>query len=67
MAYVSARYAPPDPLLPEPREGQRRVIATDENGVEWHLTEDSLVGDWLEYIANGGGIDPADAAPKTTP
>jgi hypothetical protein len=58
MPYVSAHYAPPDTtgLMPEPREGQRPVIATDDQGVEWHLTEDSQVGDWLRFLAEGGTV-----------
>lgn len=49
--YVSARYTPPDAtgMMPD-KEGARPVIATDENGVEWHLTEDSQVGDWLRFL-----------------
>ena len=59
MPYVSARYAPP--LPPEMRGmakpgDPRRVIATDDQGLEWHLTEDSLVGDWLRFQASGGQI-----------
>ena len=57
MPYVSAMFAPPDPTIPvEP--GKRMVIATDDNGVVWRLTEDSQVGDWLDYVASGGTIDP---------
>lgn len=64
MPYVSARYAPPSTLFPEPPAGQRPVIATDDLGVEWSLTEDSQVGDWLRYLDDGGTIDPADPIPK---
>jgi hypothetical protein len=69
MPYVSAQYAPPlaDPLM-EPKAGDpRRVIAVDDQGVEWHLTEDSQVGDWLRFKAAGGTVreppqvDPAKA------
>jgi len=58
MPYVSARYAPPSqmPGMPEPKDGERPVIATDENGVEWQLTEDSQVGDWLRFIEAGGTV-----------
>ena len=61
MPYVSSRYAPPDAtgMMPEPKEGARPVIATDDQGVEWHLTEDSQVGDWLRFIEAGGTIEPA--------
>ena len=63
--YVSARYAPPDAtgLMPEPEDGKRPVIATDENGVEWHLTEDSQVGDWLRFIEADGQIAAYEDAP----
>ena len=59
MPYVSAQYAPP--LPPEMRgmakQGDpRRVIATDDQGVEWHLTEDSQVGDWLRFVESGGTV-----------
>ena len=52
MPYVSARYAPPDAtgLTPEPKDGERPVIATDDQGVEWQLTENSEVGDWLRFM-----------------
>lgn len=57
MPYVSARYQPPDPLaLPG---SPRQILAVDEQGQEWALREDSEEGQWLEYIANGGTIDPA--------
>jgi len=61
MPYVSAQYAPPLPagMMPtaEPRVGEpRRVIATDDQGVEWHLTEDSQVGDWLRFVESGGTV-----------
>jgi len=58
MPYVNARYAPPDTsgMMPAPEPGKLRVIATDDQGTEWHLTEDSLVGDWLRFIEAGGEI-----------
>ena len=61
MPYVSARYQPHDPnsMMPARATGKRFVIAVDEQGKEWHLTEDSEVGDWLRYIKNGGEIKPA--------
>jgi len=51
MPYVSARYAPPVQMegMAAPKEGAMPVIATDDQGQEWHLTEDSEVGDWLRY------------------
>jgi len=56
--YVSARYAPPNAtgMMPEPEPGKRRIIATDDQGTEWFLTEDSQVGDWLRFIEAGGEI-----------
>jgi len=59
MPYVSAVYAPP--LPPEMRGMAKpgepnRVIATDDQGVEWHLTEDSQVGDWLRFMESGGTV-----------
>lgn len=59
MPYVSAYYAPTTnltPDMPQPKDGERPVIAVDDQGVEWHLTEDSTVGDWLRYIEDGGQI-----------
>jgi hypothetical protein len=59
--YISAQYAPPLPpemlAMMEPKPGDpRRVIATDDQGVEWHLTEDSQVGDWLRFMESGGTV-----------
>jgi hypothetical protein len=59
MPYVSAQYAPPLPpeMLANVKAGDpRRVIATDDQGVEWHLDEASQVGDWLRFQASGGQI-----------
>jgi hypothetical protein len=58
MPYVSARYAPPDEITPQMPGAPKRVVATDDQGTEWWLTEDSQVGDWLRYIEEGGTIDP---------
>ena len=62
MPYVSARYGPPyNPMFYTPEQIEtmpKQVVATDENGVDWHMTEDSQVGDWLTYIEEGGAIDP---------
>jgi hypothetical protein len=60
MPYVSARYAPPPP--PDMPRSLQQVIATDDQGREWWLTEDSQVGDWLRYVESGGTIDPAPVA-----
>ena len=54
MAYVSCRYAPP-PTPNAPSQDQM-IICVDENGVEWHLTEDSLVGDWLRFKEEGNEV-----------
>jgi hypothetical protein len=59
MPYVSAQYAPPLPpeMMALSKVGDpRRVIATDDQGVEWHLTEDSQVGDWLRFMEGGGTV-----------
>ena len=59
MPYVSCRYTPPDEtgMGAETKEGENaRIICTDDQGVEWHLTEDSQVGDWLRFIEAGGEI-----------
>lgn len=56
--YISAKYMSSDPLtLPD---APKPVQATDEQGQNWALTEDSQHGDWLRYIEEGGTIDPAD-------
>lgn len=61
MAFVSARYMPNDPIaLPD---ASQQVQAIDDQGVHWSLTEDSQLGDWVEYLANGGMIDPYVAPP----
>jgi hypothetical protein len=60
MPYVSARYAPPDEIMPQMPGASKRVIATDDQGIEWWLTEDSQVGDWLTYVAEGGKVTPYD-------
>lgn len=67
MPYVSAKYAPEDPMMPSLPEGEKRVIAKDNNDVEWWLQENSQVGDWLRYIEEGGTIDPADTPPAPEP
>ena len=64
MAYVSARYMPDDPLaLPG---APKQVQATDDSDppIVWSLTEDSDVGDWLDYLARGGVIDPYEPTPQ---
>ena len=66
MPYVSARYAPPDVTIQQPLGAPKQVIATDDQGVEWFLTEDSQVGDWLRFIEANGKIDPAPVAKSAT-
>jgi hypothetical protein len=57
MAYVSCRYATPDPLQAEPKPaGQKAITCTDEQGQVWHLSEDSQVGDWLRFKEEGGAV-----------
>jgi hypothetical protein len=55
--FVSARFIPY-----EDQDGNmitdRQVLAVDETGREWQHPIDCQVGDWLEYLANGGMIDP---------
>ena len=60
MPYVSCRYAPPDAtgMMPEAKAGEKPVICTDDQGVEWFLTEDSQVGDWLRFVEEGGTVEP---------
>lgn len=58
MAYVSAKYGPPDALATP--EFPKPILATDTEGLVWSFREDSDVGEWQEYLANGGTIDPAD-------
>jgi hypothetical protein len=65
MPYVKARYQIPDPIMP-PTGGARQVIATDDQGLEWSLAEDSKVGDWLDYLASGGTIQAAVDPTETT-
>ena len=48
MAYVSCRYTTPP-----------AIVCTDDNGVEWFLTDDSQIGDYLAFVADGGTIEPA--------
>jgi len=63
MAYVSCRYAPPP--APDALSQEQMIICTDENGVEWHLTEDSQVGDWLTFQANEDNFIEPYEAPET--
>jgi hypothetical protein len=67
MPYVSARYAPLDEIMPAMPGAPKRVVATDDQGREWWLTEDSQVGDWLRYVEEGGQVTPYVAAPETKP
>ena len=66
MPYVSAKYAPPDPIMPMMQGAPKRVIATDSEGTEWWLDESSQVGDWLDYVARGGTVTPYEQ-PATQP
>ena len=51
MPYVSCRYAPPPP------EGMpQMILCIDEQGVEWTLSEDSEVGDWLRFVKENGEV-----------
>ena len=65
MPYVSCMLAPEDPNDPLMSKdvGHRPITCIDDQGRTWFLTEDSAVGDWLEYVANGGTVEPY-AAPE---
>lgn len=65
MPYVSAHYQQDSPLSPP--DAARPVEATDEQGVKHYLREDSQVGDWLDYLAAGGTIDPIPAEEPAQP
>jgi hypothetical protein len=66
MPYVSCMYAPEDPMESEPKPaGQRRIACTDDQGRVWWLSEDSQVGDWLEFKQGGGTVEPYDEAALT--
>lgn len=64
MPYVSAKYQKPGPL-PMPEGSPRQIEAIDDQGNAWALTEDSLVGDWTRYLAEGGTIDDPDGVLKS--
>jgi len=60
MPYISCQYAletPDDIRAP----GKKPITCIDDQGRTWFLGEDSQVGDYLEYIANGGTIEPYEA------
>ena len=63
MPYVSCMLAPPNPDddLEAKTEGHRAITCIDEQGRTWFLTEDSQVGDWLEYKESGGTVEPYEA------
>lgn len=58
MAYVSARYIKiADLQMIETTD--RFVAAIDDEGTVWHLdAQDCGAGAWLQYLANGGTIEP---------
>lgn len=58
MSYVSAKYAPPNEMMQTMPGAPKQVVATDDQGVEWWLTEDSEVGDWLRFKEEGGVVEP---------
>lgn len=66
--YVSCRYAPPTPMDLEALPiGQKQIVCLDTEGREWWLTEDSDVGDYKLFIADGGTIEPYDDTPEGAP
>ena len=70
MPYTQCMYAPPDPsgMAQETREGENaRIVCQDENGVIWHLSEDSEVGDWLRYEGEVLAFDEATMEAWTNP
>ena len=52
MTYQSCRYAPPPTIEGDPQ----LIICTDDQGIEWFLTEDSQVGDWLRFKEEGNEV-----------
>lgn len=62
MPYVSCKFAPPLPpeAGPPPEDGKLQIVCIDEEGLEWSLTEDSQVGDYLRFVEAGGQIEDAD-------
>jgi len=58
--------APPNPDddLEAKTEGHRAITCIDEQGRTWFLTEDSQVGDWLEYQQAGGQVAAYEAPPE---
>jgi Domain of unknown function (DUF4376) len=64
-AFVSARYSDPGPI-PLPPGSPQSVNAIDEEGLMWALREDSIMGEWVSYLENGGVIDPYVPGPVTS-
>jgi hypothetical protein len=56
-------YAPENPDDPPEikEDGHKAITCIDEQGRKWFLTEDSQVGDWLTYVAEGGTVSPYEA------
>jgi len=48
------------PSLTDLPDAPRNIQAIDDQGLVWSLREDSEVGDWLRYLADGGTIDPVE-------
>ena len=65
MPYVSCMYAPENPDDPAEikEDGHKAITCIDEQGRKWFLTEDSQVGDWLEYKAQGGTVEAYEEQP----
>lgn len=56
--FISAKYIDED---------KTRIFAIDDEGRETFLPSDCDVGTWLEYLANGGTIEPADDPVEPVP
>ena len=61
MAYVSCMYAPELDEIEIKEAGKKNITCLDEQGRKWFLSESSQVGDYLEFIANGGTVEPYEA------
>lgn len=64
MPYVSAKFVK-DPLT---SDTDRLIEAIDDIGRVWSVPGmDCDVGDWVEYLAAGGSVEPYQDEPATKP